>query len=76
MASLYSVTCRADLSAGMIVQLREIGLYRVPVTDSAEPRHELQVEAGSPEDAVLRVRGAIAVVGGEGSDYRASPVQG
>lgn len=59
----------------MIVRLREMGLYRVAVEDSADARHEFQAEAGSPEDAVLRVRGAIAVVGGEGFDYRAGPAQ-
>jgi hypothetical protein len=75
-ATLYSVICRADLSAGMIVRLREMGLYRVAVADSREPRHEFHAEAGSPDDAILRVRGAIAVVGGEGFDYRAEPAQG
>ena len=75
MATLYSVTCRADLAAGMIVRLREIGLYHAAVADATDPRHEFHAEAGSPDDAILRVRGAIAVVGGEGFDYRATPAQ-
>ena len=75
MATLYSVTCRGSLRGGVIVRLRELGMYRVALDGDGEDRHELRVEAGSPEDAILRVRGALAVAGGEAFDFRADPAE-
>lgn len=73
MSVLYTVTCRGDFSGGTIVKLKEMGMYRVRVApgryEEDAARHELRVEAGSPEDAILRVRGAVAVAGGSASDY-------
>jgi hypothetical protein len=75
-ATLYSVTCTGEFSGGVIVKLRDLGMYRVAVAGEGRPRHELQVEAGSPDDAILRARGAVAVAGGQGFDYRAVPAAG
>jgi hypothetical protein len=73
---LYSVTCTGEFSGGVIVKLREMGVYRVTVASGGPSRHELQVQAGSAEDAILRARGAVAVAGGEGFDYQALPLEG
>lgn len=73
MATLYSVTCSGRFGGGVIVKLRELGMYRSAIPGEGDPRHELRVEAGSPDDAILRVRGAVAVAGGEAFDYRATP---
>jgi hypothetical protein len=74
-ATTYRVTCQGELSGGAIVKLREMGMYRVEVSpgrfDDGGARHELHVEAGSPEDAILRAKGAVAVAGGSGRNYKA-----
>lgn len=72
----YLVSCRGDLSGGAITHLREAGMYQHAERDRGIAggeglvRHFLTVEAGSPEDALLVARGALAVAGGEGSDYQ------
>lgn len=75
-AAAYTVTCQGELSGGTIVKLKEMGLYRVRVApgrfDEGETRHELRVEAGSAEDAILRAKGAVAVAGGSARNYKAS----
>lgn len=75
MATTYRVTCQGEFSGGAIVKLKEMGMYRVEVSpgrfDDGEARHELLVEAGSPEDAILRAKGAVAVAGGSGRSYKA-----
>jgi len=72
----YSVSCRGDLSGGAITQLEDAGLYQFAERDLGIAgtegliRHYLTVEAGSPEDALLVARGALAVAGAEGTDYQ------
>jgi len=72
----YSVSCRGDLSGGAITHLETAGVYRFaerePGIAGSEGliRHYLEIEAGSPEDALLVARGALAVAGGEGSDFQ------
>jgi hypothetical protein len=72
----YLVSCRGDLSGGAITHLREGGLYQFAERDPGIAgsegliRHYLTIEAGSPEDAILVARGALAVAGGEGSDFQ------
>lgn len=72
----YLVSCRGDLSGGAITHLRQAGLYqhaeRDPGIAGGEGliRHFLAIEAGSPGDAVLVARGALAVAGGEATDYQ------
>ena len=72
----YTVSCLGDLSGGAIAQLEEKGLYRFAEHEAGFAqsgtltRHYLEVEAGSPEDAVLVARGALAVAGAEASDYQ------
>lgn len=72
----YLVSLRGDLSGGAITHLREGGMYqhaeREPGIAGTEGliRHYLTIEAGSPEDAILVARGALAVAGGEGSDFQ------
>jgi hypothetical protein len=74
---IYSVSCLGDLSGGAITQLDEKGLYRFAEHEAgfarsgALTRHYLEVEAGSPEDAILVARGALAVAGAEARDYQA-----
>ena len=73
----YSVTCRGKLPRGFVTQLTTAGVY---LGEESEPgfegdgmkRHFLQIEAGSPEDAVLVARGAMAVAGGTARDYQAT----
>jgi hypothetical protein len=72
----YSVSCRGDLSGGAITHLRQAGMYQHAERDAGIAggegliRHFLKIEAGSPEDAVLVARGALAVAGGEATDYQ------
>ncbi len=72
----YSVSCRGNLSGGAIAQLKDAGLYRVaerePGIAGGEGliRHYLAIAAGSPEDALLVARGALAVAGGKGTDFQ------
>ena len=72
----YSVSCRGDLSGGTITHLEASGVYRFaerePGIAGSEGliRHYLAIEAGSPEDAILVARGALAVAGGEGTDFQ------
>lgn len=76
MATVYTVTCQGEFSGGAIVKLKEMGMYRVRVAsgryDEGETSHELQVEAGSAEDAILRAKGAVAVAGGRGRNFQAT----
>jgi hypothetical protein len=72
----YLVSCRGNLSGGAITHLRESGMYQQAEGDpgiagrEGPVRHYLAIEAGSPEDAILVARGALAVAGGEGSDFQ------
>ncbi|MBS1880599.1 MAG: hypothetical protein JST31_13890 [Actinobacteria bacterium] len=72
----YSVSCRGDLSGGAITHLTEAGLYQFAERDlgiagsEGLVRHYLTVEASRPEDAILVARGAIAVAGGEATDFQ------
>ncbi|HEY1855074.1 MAG TPA: hypothetical protein VGG40_10845 [Solirubrobacterales bacterium] len=72
----YSVSCRGDLSGGAIAHLKEAGMYRLAERDpdiaggEGLIRHFLAIEAGSPEDAILVARGALAVAGGKGTDFQ------
>lgn len=72
----YTVSCLGDLSGGAITQLEEKGMYRFAEHEAGFAqsgtltRHYLEVEAGSPGDAVLVARGALAVAGAEASDYQ------
>ncbi len=72
----YIVSCRGDLSGGAITHLTEAGLYQHAERDpgivggEGRIRHFLSIEAGSPGDAVLVARGALAVAGGEAADYQ------
>lgn len=73
-ATAYAVICQGEFSGGVIVKLKEMGMYRVSLEpgrfDDEETKHELQVEAGSPEDAILRAKGAVAVAGGQARNYK------
>lgn len=72
----FFVSCRGELSGGAITHLETGGVYRFaerePGLAGGEGliRHYLAIEAGSPEDAVLVARGALAVAGGEGTDFQ------
>ncbi|HEY2717915.1 MAG TPA: hypothetical protein VGI73_17015 [Solirubrobacterales bacterium] len=72
----YSVSCRGELSGGAITHLRQAGMYQHAERDAGIAgsegliRHFLAIEAGSPEDAVLVARGALAVAGGEATDFQ------
>lgn len=74
---IYTVTCRGKLSRGVVTQLNNAGVY---LHDEPEPgfegdgmqRHFLKIEAGSPDDAILVAKGAMAVAGGEALDYTAT----
>jgi hypothetical protein len=72
----YSVSCRGELSGGAIAQLEVAGFYRFAEREAGIAgtegllRHYLTIEAGSPEDAVLVARGALAVAGGEAADFQ------
>ncbi|HYC80341.1 MAG TPA: hypothetical protein VEB65_01065 [Solirubrobacterales bacterium] len=72
----FSVSCRGDLSGGAIAQLEDAGVYRFAERESGIAgseglvRHYLAIDAGSPEDAILVARGALAVAGGEGTDFQ------
>jgi hypothetical protein len=72
----YLVTCRGELSGGAITHLEDRGFYRFAERESGIAggegliRHHLAIEAGSPDDAVLVARGALAVAGGEGPDFQ------
>jgi hypothetical protein len=73
----YTVTCRGKLARGVITQLSDRGFY---LHEEPEPgfesdgmkRHLLKIEAGSPDDAILVAKGAMAVAGGEARDYKAT----
>ncbi len=73
----FTVTCRGKLARGVITQLTDRGFY---LHEEPEPgfegdgmkRHLLKIEAGSPEDAILVAKGAMAVAGGEARDYQAT----
>ena len=75
--AIYTVTCRGKLGRGVITQLTNAGVY---VGDEPElgfegdgmKRHFLRIEAGSPEDAILVAKGAMAVSGGTARDYAAT----
>jgi hypothetical protein len=74
---IYTVTCRGNLSRGVVTQLSNAGVY---LHEEPEPgfegdgmqRHLLKIEAGSPDDAILVAKGAMAVAGGEARDYTAT----
>jgi hypothetical protein len=72
----YLVTCRGDLTRGVVNKLDEAGHYRSAEREvgfaehDGIQRHHLEIEAGSPADAILIARGAVAVAGGNASDYQ------
>jgi hypothetical protein len=72
----YTVTCRGKLGRGVITQLTNAGFYshdepELGFEGDGVGRHFLQIEAGSPEDAILVAKGAMAVAGGTARDYQA-----
>ncbi len=73
----FTVSCRGNLSGGAIVHLEQKGMYREAVPEPAFAqseglmRHFLEIEASSPEDAILVARGALAVAGATASDFQA-----
>jgi hypothetical protein len=72
----YTVTCRGKLGRGVITQLTNGGVYsheepELGFEGDGMKRHFLQIEAGSPEDAILVAKGAMAVAGGTARDYQA-----
>ena len=74
---IYTVTCRGNIGRGVITQLSERGLYlhdepELGFEGDGMKRHFLRIEAGSPEDAILVAKGAMAVAGGEARDYQAT----
>lgn len=76
----YTVTCRGNLSRGVITQLTNGGFYlhdepELGFEGDGMKRHFLKVEAGSPEDAILVAKGAMAVAGGSARDYNATDEQ-
>ena len=73
----YTVTCRGNLSRGVITQLSNAGVYlhdepELGFEGDGMQRHFLKIEAGSPDDAILVAKGAMAVAGGEARDYQAT----
>jgi hypothetical protein len=74
---IFTVTCRGDLPRGVVTQLTNAGVYlhdesELGFEGSGMKRHFLQIDAGSPEDAILVAKGAMAVAGGEARDYTAT----
>ena len=74
---IYTVTCRGNIGRGVITQLSERGLYlhdepELGFEGDGMKRHFLRIEAGSPEDAILVAKGAMAVSGGTARDYAAT----
>jgi hypothetical protein len=72
----FTVTCRGKIGRGVITQLSDRGFFsheepELGFEGDGMKRYVLQVEAGSPEDAVLVARGAMAVAGGQARDYQA-----
>jgi hypothetical protein len=73
---IYTVTCRGKLSRGVVTQLTNGGFYlqeepELGYEGDGMQRHLLKVDAGSPEDAILVAKGAMAVAGGDARDYTA-----
>jgi len=73
----FTVTCRGNLSRGVVTQLTSAGVYlhdepELGFEGDGMKRHFLKIEAGSPEDAILVAKGALAVAGGEARDYQAT----
>jgi hypothetical protein len=73
----YTVTCRGNLPRGVITQLTNAGVYlddepELGFEGDGMKRHFLAIEAGSPEDAILVAKGAMAVAGGQARDYTAT----
>ena len=74
---IYTVTCRGDLARGVVTQLSNAGVYlhdepELGFEGDGMERHFLKIDAGSPEDAILVAKGAMAVAGGEARDYTAT----
>jgi hypothetical protein len=74
---IYTVTCRGKLSRGVVTQLSNAGVYlheepELGFEGDGMKRHFLKIEAGSPGDAILVAKGAMAVAGGEARDYTAT----
>ncbi len=72
----FTVTCRGKLGRGVITLLTNAGVFRhdepeLGFEGDGMKRYVLQVEAGSPDDAILVARGQMAVAGGEARDYQA-----
>jgi hypothetical protein len=73
----FTVTCRGNLTRGVITQLTNAGVYRHDEPEAGfeadgVARHILQIEAGSADDAILVAKGAMAVAGGTARDYQAT----
>jgi hypothetical protein len=74
---IYTVTCRGALGRGVVTQLSNAGFYlheepELGFEGDGMKRHFLKVDAGSPDDAILVAKGAMAVAGGEARDYTAT----
>ncbi len=74
--STYTVTCRGNIGRGVVTQLTNGGFYlheepELGFEGDGMRRHFLKIEAGSPEDAILVAKGAMAVAGGTARDYTA-----
>jgi hypothetical protein len=74
---IFTVTCRGNLSRGVVTQLSNAGVYlhdepELGFEGDGMQRHFLKIEAGSPDDAILVAKGAMAVAGGEARDYTAT----
>ena len=72
----FTVTCRGNLGRGVITLLTSAGVYRhdepeLGFEGDGMRRHFLEIEAGSPDDAILVAKGAMAVAGGTARDYQA-----
>jgi hypothetical protein len=72
----FTVTCRGNLGRGVITQLSNGGFYshdepELGFEGDGMKRHFLAIEAGSPDDAILVAKGAMAVAGGSARDYQA-----
>ena len=74
---IYTVTCRGNLTRGVITQLNNAGVYlheepELGYEGDGMQRHLLKIEASSADDAILVAKGQMAVAGGEARDYTAT----
>jgi hypothetical protein len=74
---IYTVTCRGNLTRGVITQLTNAGVYlheepELGYEGDGMRRHLMKIEASSADDAILVAKGRMAVAGGEARDYTAT----